>query len=424
MADPASILGLISASLTIAIRAATIGKDIHSLTTKYKLANARVRQLSVHVAAVRVAARSLSSWLEEDVVGSEEVEDVKNELFQVLSACCSLLSDLQDLVAKALAGAETVGFKGAVSYIWDEDIMKESMETLHYQETALVLILQALGQLTKKEQRVELKQERVVQTLERAKRPSSSIFGIGDDARSSVRFSYTSETAERLSAIFTFDMEVMASTAYRNAFTALLKRNITTKDGDRNSSITLAPVDTSFDKEALEDDGIGIAISAEPTKERDNESPMLEAEMPLIQATTRNDVKVQTLAAAMFCRALFDYNKLDEPSSLTFEEGDIIQVITQLESGWWDGVLKGVRGWFPSNYCEIVTPEPSSIEDDHKDYGDDSSGDSESDQERTLDDGALSENEFWIPQATPDGRLFYFNTLTGVSTMELPLGEM
>src|SRR5262249_22652550 len=28
---------------------------------------------------------------------------------------------------------------------------------------------------------------------------------------------------------------------------------------------------------------------------------------------------------------------------------------------------------------------------------------------------------FWIPQATPDGRLFYFNTLTGVSTMELPL---
>ncbi|CBX98647.1 predicted protein [Plenodomus lingam JN3] len=28
---------------------------------------------------------------------------------------------------------------------------------------------------------------------------------------------------------------------------------------------------------------------------------------------------------------------------------------------------------------------------------------------------------YWIPQATPDGRLFYFNTLTGVSTMELPL---
>ena len=30
------------------------------------------------------------------------------------------------------------------------------------------------------------------------------------------------------------------------------------------------------------------------------------------------------------------------------------------------------------------------------------------------------EAAFWIPQATPDGRLFYFNTLTGVSAMELP----
>ena len=28
--------------------------------------------------------------------------------------------------------------------------------------------------------------------------------------------------------------------------------------------------------------------------------------------------------------------------------------------------------------------------------------------------------DFWIPQATPDGRLFYFNTLTGVSRRELP----
>ena len=40
-------------------------------------------------------------------------------------------------------------------------------------------------------------------------------------------------------------------------------------------------------------------------------------------------------------------------------------------------------------------------------------------------DGADNSHEeaaaFWIPQATPDGRLFYFNTLTGVSTMELPL---
>jgi hypothetical protein len=119
MADPASILGLISASLTITMRAATIGKDLHTLTSRFKSANKNVRQILVHISAIRIAARSLSSWLEDDAVGSDEVEDVKNELLQVLSACCDLLSDLQDLVVKALAGAENVGFKGAVSYIWD-----------------------------------------------------------------------------------------------------------------------------------------------------------------------------------------------------------------------------------------------------------------------------------------------------------------
>ena len=31
------------------------------------------------------------------------------------------------------------------------------------------------------------------------------------------------------------------------------------------------------------------------------------------------------------------------------------------------------------------------------------------------------EATFWLPQVTPDGKLFYFNTLTGVSQVELPL---
>lgn len=40
-------------------------------------------------------------------------------------------------------------------------------------------------------------------------------------------------------------------------------------------------------------------------------------------------------------------------------------------------------------------------------------------EEADVDD--LDEAAFWIPQVTIDGRLFYFNTGTGVSTMELPL---
>lgn len=148
----------------------------------------------------------------------------------------------------------------------------------------------------------------------------------------------------------------------------------------------------------------------------------------------------------MYVRALYDY-EADDRTSLSFHEGDIIQVITQLESGWWDGVINGVRGWFPSNYCQVVSgPEdvldgkPNGVGMGIDDEIDDDEDDEEQYEEQYDDEGEESERDdfshlpatgvnsngrsgvdFWIPQATPDGRLFYFNTETGESSMELPL---
>ncbi|EPQ63365.1 Bgt-5131 [Blumeria graminis f. sp. tritici] len=150
----------------------------------------------------------------------------------------------------------------------------------------------------------------------------------------------------------------------------------------------------------------------------------------------------------MYVRALYDY-ETDDRTSLSFHEGDIIQVITQLESGWWDGVIEGVRGWFPSNYCQVLQNPKEAF--DHKSNespetdgeADETEGSeaSEEYEDHYEDEEAQSEREdlahvpsevdsidkdrqradFWIPQATPDGRLFYFNTETGESSSELPL---
>lgn len=147
----------------------------------------------------------------------------------------------------------------------------------------------------------------------------------------------------------------------------------------------------------------------------------------------------------MYVRALYDY-EADDRTSLSFHEGDVIQVITQLESGWWDGVINGVRGWFPSNYCQIIASPEDALEnkqngtrvdleddleeedeegDDFEDQYEEDDGDSEREDITQLPmEGTSNEHtraDFWIPQATPDGRLFYFNTETGESSMELPL---
>lgn len=142
----------------------------------------------------------------------------------------------------------------------------------------------------------------------------------------------------------------------------------------------------------------------------------------------------------MYVRALYSFRS-DDPTSLSFNQGDMIRVLTQLESGWWDGIVHGQRGWFPSNYCVVVNNADyrengvgMSPLDDSDDTEDGSSGDEgdEEDSDRDgvgspqlpmegTDDRDADEALFWIPQATPDGRLFYFNTRTGESRMELPL---
>ncbi|KAF8656654.1 hypothetical protein AX16_002458 [Volvariella volvacea WC 439] len=57
-----------------------------------------------------------------------------------------------------------------------------------------------------------------------------------------------------------------------------------------------------------------------------------------------------------FCRALYDYTP-SQTSELSFRRNDVIEVLSQQPSGWWDGLLGGSRGWFPSNYVVVISRE-------------------------------------------------------------------
>ncbi|KAH9480569.1 Cell division control protein 25 [Psilocybe cubensis] len=138
----------------------------------------------------------------------------------------------------------------------------------------------------------------------------------------------------------------------------------------------------------------------------------------------------------MFCRAKYDYTA-DVPSALSFQTGDIIEVLTQLPSGWWDGLLNGERGWFPSNYTEVMTDEEvervfsGALEPVIQDVPTIVFPPSQS---STLSDGRLNaphqdmdnstsshQSDFWIPEVTPDGRqIFYVNIKTGQRSRDLP----
>lgn len=57
-------------------------------------------------------------------------------------------------------------------------------------------------------------------------------------------------------------------------------------------------------------------------------------------------------------RALYDYQAADE-SEITFDPGDIISHIEQIDAGWWQGLgPRGEFGLFPANYVELLPAHP------------------------------------------------------------------
>ena len=74
------------------------------------------------------------------------------------------------------------------------------------------------------------------------------------------------------------------------------------------------------------------------------------------QFQPEDEIEADESFPSLFCRALYDYESQDN-SALSFHRGDIIEVLSQQPSGWWDGLLGDERGWFPSNYVVIISEE-------------------------------------------------------------------
>jgi hypothetical protein len=61
----------------------------------------------------------------------------------------------------------------------------------------------------------------------------------------------------------------------------------------------------------------------------------------------------EAAGGGLYCTALYDYPG-ENDGDLAFAEGDVITVLDQSDaSGWWQGELNGVQGFFPSNFVEL-----------------------------------------------------------------------
>lgn len=54
-------------------------------------------------------------------------------------------------------------------------------------------------------------------------------------------------------------------------------------------------------------------------------------------------------------KALYDFEAQNE-GELDFKEGEILELISQIDENWFEGRLRGKTGYFPISYVQVLVP--------------------------------------------------------------------
>ena len=143
MADPITIVQVVSASASLAMQCVRVAKALHDLAGKYKTAEVNILSLANEVDIIRLAWERIESvlqlWEESDAADDGLLAELRLKLGFGNLVVSTLANDIDSFTKRPFS------FLQRTKYVWDEETFRGHQDRIRGQVAAMNLLVSVLN---------------------------------------------------------------------------------------------------------------------------------------------------------------------------------------------------------------------------------------------------------------------------------------
>ncbi|KAK4141433.1 P-loop containing nucleoside triphosphate hydrolase protein [Dichotomopilus funicola] len=145
--DPVSALSVAGVALQLAGLCVSVPQSLANLKGKYDEASKTISNIKRFCATIELAARHIQEWLETTIASSGRPVPWLDTMMAAFQDYTQVVQDLKDdidkIIGPTVVDEKKLGRRKRLRFVWNQDLMGQHLQQLHYLSSALHLLLDA-----------------------------------------------------------------------------------------------------------------------------------------------------------------------------------------------------------------------------------------------------------------------------------------
>lgn len=145
--DPVSALSVAGVAFQLAGLCVSVPQSLANLKSKYDEASRTISNIKRFCATIELAARNIQKWLETTIASSglpvPWLDAVMAALQDYTQVVQDLKNDIDKITGPTVVDEKKLGRRKRLLFVWNQDLMEQHLQQLHYLSGALHLLLDA-----------------------------------------------------------------------------------------------------------------------------------------------------------------------------------------------------------------------------------------------------------------------------------------